>query len=128
MKLIFSYKRAFLFFAIILLILGLGMIFDSVDIATAQFSNITGEAFSVAVAMMHIIGSLVLAISSICFFASRIEDECSQKSVLNGFIFAFLIILVALCTITLMRMGNFIGEAVIFLILIVLSAVRRALY
>ena len=128
MKLIFSYKRAFVLFAIILLIAGLGMIFGSVDIATNEFSKITGDDFSVAVAIMHIIGSLVLAISSICFFASRIEDECSQKSVLNGFIFAFLIVLVALCTITLMRTGNFIGEAVIFLILTVLSVVRRALY
>ena len=128
MKSIFSYKRAFLFFAIILAVVGLRMHFDSVNMTTTEFPNITGDAFSVAVAIRHIIGSLVLAIASICFFVSRVEDECSQKSVLNGFILAFLIILITLCTMTLMQLGRFIGGSVVFSILTVLSIVRRVLY
>ena len=128
MKSMFSYKRVFLFFAIILAVVGLRMHFDSVNMTTTEFPNITGDAFSVAVAIRHIIGSLVLAIASICFFVSRVEDECSQKSVLNGFILAFLIILITLCTMTLMQLGSFIGGSVVFSILTVLSIVRRVLY
>lgn len=70
----------------------------------------------------------MLAITIICVFVSRIEGERSQKTVLNGFIFAFLIVLVTLCTMTVRQLEIFIGGMVIFLILTVLSFVRRVLY
>ena len=125
MRNIVSYKRTLTICAVVLTLISLRMHIDPAGITENEFPYAKGDAFDVAVTIRHLIGSLLFAIASIVFFAGRIEDAKSQKSVLNGCVLAFAVMCITLGTMTFIQAGHLIGGTIVFAVLTALFIYKR---
>ena len=125
MKNILSYKRTLTGCAVALTLLSLRMHIDPAGITENDFPYAKGDAFDVAVAIRHLIASLLVAIASIIFFAGRVEGTKSQQSVLNGCIMCFAVMCITLGTMTVTEAGHLIGGTIVFAVLTALFLYQR---
>ena len=121
MNKIFSYKIALTICAVVLAAIFLNMQINTEVIAGREFPNASGDAYNI----YRCIGSLMLAIACITFFAGRIEDTKSQQSVLNGCILGFAVMCITLGTMTVIQAGHLIGGTIVFAVLTALSLYKR---
>ena len=125
MKKILSYKIILTICAVVLTLISLDMHIDPAGITENEFPYAQGDAFDVAVTIRHLIASLLFAIASIVFFAGRVEDSKSQRSVLNGCILCFAVMCITLGTMTVTQAGHLIGGTTVFAVLTALSLYKR---
>ena len=120
-----TFKRVMVFFSAVLMVVGLRMHIDPAGMTMAEFPNANGSAFTLAVINRHILGSLVLSIACVSFFASKIADTRSQQLILNGFLLAFVVLIATLGVMTAEGMGHFISALLVFSVLTMVSLIRR---
>jgi len=125
MKNILSYKRTLTICAVVLTLISLRMHLDPAGITENEFPYAKGDAFDIAVTIRHLLGSLLFAIACITFFAGRVEDTKSQRSVLNGCILAFAVMCITLGTMTVIQAGHLIGGTIVFAVLTALCLYKR---
>ena len=121
MNKMFSYKIALTICAVVLAAIFLNMQINNEGIAGREFPNASGDAYNI----YRCIGSLMLAIACITFFAGRVEDTKSQQLVLNGCILGFAIMFITLGTMTVTQMANITGGTIVFAVLTALCVYTR---
>ena len=121
MNKIFSYKIALTICAVVLTAICLNMHINTEGVAKLEFPNASGGAYNI----YRIIGSLVLAIACIIFFARRVEDTKSQQLVLNGCILGFAVMFITLGTMTVTEVANITGGTIVFAVLTALCVYTR---
>jgi len=90
-------------------------------VAGREWPNASGGAYNI----YRCIGSLMLAIACIIFFAGRVEDTKSQQLVLNGCILGFAVMFITLGTLTVTEIANITGGTIVFVVLTALCLVAR---
>ena len=121
MNKIFSYKIALTICAVVLTVISLNMHINPEGIAGREFPNASGDAYNI----YRCIGSLMLAIACITFFAGRVEDTKSQQLVLNGCILGFAVMFITLGTMTVTQVANITTGTTVFAILTALCLYTR---
>ena len=121
MNKIFSYKIALTICAVVLAAIFLNMQINTEGIAGREFPNASGDAYNI----YRCIGSLMLAIACITFFAGRVEDTKSQQLVLNGCILGFAVMFITLGTMTVTQVANITVGTTVFAILTALCLYTR---
>ena len=105
MNKIFSYKIALTICAVVLAVIFLNFQINTEAVAGREWPNASGGAYNI----YRIIGSLVLAIACIIFFARRVEDTKSQQFVLMGCAHGFALMFITLGTLTVTQVANITG-------------------
>ena len=121
MNKIFSYKIALTICAVVLAVIFLNMQINTEGVAGREFPNASGDAYNI----YRCIGSLMLAIACITFFAGRVEDTKSQQLVLNGCILGFAVMFITLGTMTVTQVANISVGTTVFAILTALCLYTR---
>ena len=121
MNKIFSYKIALTICAVVLAVIFLNMQINTEGVAGREFPNASGDAYNI----YRCIGSLMLAIACITFFAGRVEDTKSQQLVLNGCILGFAVMFITLGTMTVTELANITGGTIVFSVLTALCVYTR---
>ena len=121
MNKIFSYKIALTICAVVLAAIFLNMQINTEVIAGREFPNASGDAYNI----YRIIGSLVLAIACIIFFARRVEDTKSQQLVLMGCAHGFAVMFITLGLMTVTEVANITAGTAIFAVLTALCVCTR---
>jgi len=118
---IFSYKIALTICAVVLAAICLNMHINTEGVAGNEFPNASGGAYNI----YRIIGSLVLAIACIIFFARRVEDTKSQQLVLMGCAHGFAVMFITLGLMTVTEVANITAGTTIFAVLTALCVYTR---
>ena len=121
MNKIFSYKIALTICAVVLAVIFFNMQINTEVVAGREFPNASGDFHNI----YRCIGSLMLAIACITFFAGRVEDTKSQQLVLNGCILGFAVMFITLGTMTVTELANITGGTIIFAVLTALCVYTR---
>jgi len=121
MNKIFSYKIALTICAVVFTAICLNMHINTEGVAGREFPNASGGAYNI----YRIIGSLVLAIACIIFFARRVEDTKSQQLVLMGCAHGFAVMFITLGLMTVTEVANIIGGTIVFAVLTALCVYTR---
>ena len=121
MNKIFSYKIALTICAVVLTAICLNMHINTEGVAKLEFPNASGGAYNI----YRIIGSLVLAIACIIFFARRVEDTKSQQLVLMGCAHGFAVMFITLGLMTVTEVANITGGTIVFAVLTALCVYTR---
>ena len=121
MNKIFSYKIALTICAVVLAAIFLNMQINTEGVAGNEFPNASGGAYNI----YRIIGSLVLAIACIIFFARRVEDTKSQQLVLMGCAHGFAVMFITLGLMTITEVANITGGTTVFAVLTALCVYTR---
>ena len=121
MNKIFSYKIALTICAVVLAAICLNMHINTEGVAGNEFPNASGGAYNI----YRIIGSLVLAIACIIFFARRVEDTKSQQLVLMGCAHGFAVMFITLGLMTVTEVANITGGTIVFAVLTALCVYTR---
>ncbi len=121
MNKIFSCKIALTICALVLAGICLNMHINTEVVAGREWPNASGGAYNI----YRCIGSLMLAIACIIFFAGRVEDTKSQQLVLNGCILGFAVMFITLGTLTVTEIANITGGTIVFVVLTALCLVAR---
>ena len=121
MNKIFSYKIALTICAVVLAAICLNMHINTEGVAGNEFPNASGGAYNI----YRIIGSLVLAIACIIFFARRVEDTKSQQLVLMGCAHGFAVMFITLGLMTVTEVANITAGTTIFAVLTALCVYTR---
>jgi len=121
MNKIFSYKIALTICAVVLTAICLNMHINTEGVAGREFPNASGDAYNI----YRIIGSLVLAIACIIFFARRVEDTKSQQLVLMGCAHGFAVMFITLGLMTVTEVANIIPGTTVFAVLTALCVYTR---
>ena len=121
MNKIFSYKIALTICAVVLAAIFLNFQINTEVVAGREFPNASGDAYNI----YRCIGSLMLAIACITFFAGRVEDTKSQQLVLNGCILGFAVMFITLGTMTVTELANITGGTTVFAVLTALCVYTR---
>ena len=121
MNKIFSYKIALTICAVVLTAICLNMHINTEGVAGNEFPNASGGAYNI----YRIIGSLVLAIACIIFFARRVEDTKSQQLVLMGCAHGFAVMFITLGLMTVTEVANITGGTIVFAVLTALCVYTR---
>ena len=118
---IFSYKIALTICAVVLAAICLNMHINTEGVAGNEFPNASGGAYNI----YRIIGSLVLAIACIIFFARRVEDTKSQQLVLMGCAHGFAVMFITLGLMTVTEVANITIGTTVFAVLTALCMYTR---
>ena len=121
MNKIFSYKIALTICAVVLAAICLNMHINTEGVAGREFPNASGEFHNT----YRIIGSLLLAIACITFFARRVEDTKSQQLVLMGCAHGFAVMFITLGLMTVTEVANIIPGTTVFAVLTALCVYTR---
>ena len=121
MNKIFSYKIALTICAVVLAVIFLNMQINTEVVAGREFPNASGDFHNI----YRCIGSLMLAIACITFFAGRVEDTKSQQLVLNGCILGFAVMFITLGLMTVTEVANITGGTIVFAVLTALCVYTR---
>ena len=121
MNKIFSYKIALTICAVVLAAIFLNMQINTEVVAGREFPNASGDFHNI----YRCIGSLMLAIACITFFAGRVEDTKSQQLVLNGCILGFAVMFITLGLMTVTEVANITGGTIVFAVLTALCVYTR---
>ena len=121
MNKIFSCKIALTICAVVLAVIFFNMQINTEVVAGREFPNASGDAYNI----YRCIGSLMLAIACITFFAGRVEDTKSQQLVLNGCILGFAVMFITLGTMTVTEVANITGGTIVFAVLTALCVYTR---
>ena len=121
MNKIFSYKIALTICAVVLAAIFLNFQINTEVVAAREFPNASGDAYNI----YRCIGSLMLAIACITFFAGRVEDTKSQQLVLNGCILGFAVMFITLGLMTVTELANITGGTIVFAVLTALCVYTR---
>ena len=121
MNKIFSYKIALTICAVVLAAIFLNMQINTEGVAGNEFPNASGGAYNI----YRIIGSLVLAIACIIFFARRVEDTKSQQLVLMGCAHGFAVMFITLGLMTVTEVANITVGTTVFAVLTALCVYTR---
>jgi len=121
MNKIFSYKIALTICAVVLAAIFLIMQINTEGIAGREFPNASGDAYNI----YRCIGSLMLAIACITFFARRVEDIKSQQLVLMGCAHGFAVMFITLGLMTVTEVANITGGTIVFAVLTALCVYTR---
>jgi len=121
MNKIFSYKIALTICAVVLAAIFLNFQINTEVVAGREFPNASGDFYNI----YRCIGSLMLAIACITFFAGRVEDTKSQQLVLNGCILGFAVMFITLGTLTVTEVANITGGTIVFSVLTALCVYTR---
>jgi len=121
MNKIFSCKIALTICAVVLAVIFLNMQINTEVVAGREFPNASGGAYNI----YRCIGSLMLAIACITFFAGRVEDTKSQQLVLNGCILGFAVMFITLGLMTVTELANITGGTIVFSVLTALCVYTR---
>ena len=121
MNKIFSCKFALTICAVVLAAICLNMHINTEGVAGREFPNASGDFHNI----YRCIGSLMLAIACITFFAGRVEDTKSQQLVLNGCILGFAVMFITLGTMTVTQLANITGGTIVFAVLTALCVYTR---
>ena len=121
MNKIFSCKIALTICAVVLAVIFFNMQINTEVVAGREWPNASGDFHNV----YRCIGSLMLAIACITFFAGRVEDTKSQQLVLNGCILGFAVMFITLGTMTVTEVANITGGTIVFAVLTALCVYTR---
>ena len=121
MNKIFSCKIALTICAVVLAAIFLNMQINTEVIAGREFPNASGDAYNI----YRCIGSLMLAIACITFFARRVEDTKSQQLVLMGCAHGFAVMFITLGLMTVTEVANITGGTIVFAVLTALCVYTR---
>ena len=121
MNKIFSYKIALTICAVVFTAICLNMHINTEGVAGREFPNASGDFHNT----YRIIGSLLLAIACITFFARRVEDTKSQQLVLMGCAHGFAVMFITLGLMTVTQMANITGGTIVFAVLTALCVYTR---
>ena len=121
MNKIFSYKIALTICAVVLAVIFFNMQINTEVVAGREWPNASGDFHNV----YRCIGSLMLAIACITFFAGRVEDTKSQQLVLNGCILGFAVMFITLGLMTVTEVANITGGTIVFAVLTALCVYTR---
>ena len=121
MNKIFSYKIALTICAVVLAAIFLNMQINTEGVAGREFPNASGDAYNI----YRIIGSLLLAIACITFFARRVEDTKSQQLVLMGCAHGFAVMFITLGLMTVTEVANIPIGTTVFAVLTALCVYTR---
>ena len=121
MNKLFSCKIALTICAVVLAAIFLNMQINTEVVAGREFPNASGDFHNI----YRCIGSLMLAIACITFFAGRVEDTKSQQLVLNGCILGFAVMFITLGTMTVTELANITGGTIVFAVLTALCVYTR---
>ena len=121
MNKIFSYKIALTICAVVFTAICLNMHINTEGVAGREFPNASGDAYNI----YRIIGSLLLAIACITFFARRVEDTKSQQLVLMGCAHGFAVMFITLGLMTVTEVANITAGTTIFAVLTALCVYTR---
>ena len=121
MNKIFSYKIALTICAVVLAVIFLNMQINTEVVAGREWPNASGGAYNI----YRCIGSLMLAIACIIFFAGSVEGTKSQQLVLNGCILGFAVMFITLSLMTVTEVANITGGTIVFAVLTALCVYTR---
>ena len=121
MNKIFSYKIALTICAVVLAVIFLNMQINTEVVAGREWPNASGDFHNV----YRCIGSLMLAIACITFFARRVEDTKSQQLVLMGCAHGFAVMFITLGLMTVTELANITGGTIVFAVLTALCVYTR---
>ena len=121
MNKIFSYKIALTICAVVLAVIFFNMQINTEGVAGREWPNASGDFHNV----YRCIGSLMLAIACITFFARRVEDTKSQQFVLMGCAHAFAVMFITLGLLTVTELANITGGTIVFAVLTALCVYTR---
>ena len=121
MNKIFSYKIALTICAVVLAAIFLNMQINTEGIAGREFPNASGDFHNT----YRCIGSLLLAIACITFFARKVEDIKSQQLVLMGCAHGFAVMFITLGLMTVNEVANITGGTAVFSVLTALCVYTR---
>ena len=121
MNKIFSCKIALTICAVVLAAIFLIMQINTEGIAGREFPNASGDFHNI----YRCIGSLMLAIACITFFARRVEDTKSQQLVLMGCAHGFAVMFITLGLMTVTEVANITGGTTVFAVLTALCVYTR---
>ena len=121
MNKIFSYKIALTICAVVFTAICLNMHINTEGVAGREFPNASGDAYNI----YRCIGSLMLAIACITFFARRVEDTKSQQLVLMGCAHGFAVMFITLGLMTVTELANITGGTIVFAVLTALCVYTR---
>ena len=121
MNRIFSYKTALTICAVVFTLICLNMHINTEGVAGREFPNASGDAYNI----YRCIGSLMLAIACITFFARKVEDTKSQQLVLMGCAHGFAVMFITLGLMTVTEVANITAGTTIFAVLTALCVYTR---
>ena len=121
MNKIFSYKIALTICAVVLAVIFFNFQLNTEAVVAREWPNASGGAYNI----YRCVGSLMLAIACITFFAGRVEDTKSQQLVLNGCILGFAVMFITLGTMTVTQVANITGGTIVFAVLTALCVCTR---
>ena len=121
MNKIFSYKIALTICAVVLVVIFFNMQINTEVVAGREFPNASGDFHNI----YRCIGSLMLAIACITFFARRVEDTKSQQLVLMGCAHGFAVMFITLGLMTVTEVANITGGTIVFAVLTALCVYTR---
>ena len=121
MNKIFSYKIALTICAVVLAVIFFNMQINTEVVAGREWPNASGDFHNV----YRCIGSLMLAIACITFFAGRVEDTKSQQLVLMGCAHGFAVMFITLGLMTVTELANITGGTIVFAVLTALCVYTR---
>ena len=121
MNKIFSYKISLTICAVVLAAIFLNMQINTEGVAGREFPNASGDFHNI----YRCIGSLMLAIACITFFARRVEDTKSQQLVLMGCAHGFAVMFITLGLMTVTELANITGGTIVFAVLTALCVYTR---
>ena len=121
MNKIFSYKIALTICAVVLAVIFFNMQINTEVVAGREFPNASGDFHNI----YRCIGSLMLAIACITFFAGRVEDTKSQQLVLMGCAHGFAVMFITLGLMTVNEVANITGGTIVFAVLTALCVYTR---
>ena len=118
---IFSCKIVLTICAVILAGICLNMQINTEVVAGREWPNASGDFHNI----YRCIGSLMLAIACITFFARKVEDTKSQQLVLMGCAHGFAVMFITLGALTVTEVANITNGTIIFAVLTALCVVTR---
>ena len=121
MNKIFSCKIVLTICAVILAGICLNMQINTEVVAGREWPNASGDFHNI----YRCIGSLMLAIACITFFARKVEDTKSQQMVLMGCAHGFAVMFITLGTLTATQVANIAAGTTIFAVLTALCLAAR---
>ena len=121
MNKIFSCKIALTICAVVLAVIFFNMQINTEVVAGREWPNASGDFHNI----YRCIGSLMLAIACITFFAGRVEDTKSQQLSLNGCILGFAVMFITLGLMTVTEVANITGGTIVFAVLTALCVFTR---
>ena len=121
MNKIFSYKIALTICAVVLAVIFFNFQLNTEAVVAREWPNASGGAYNI----YRCIGSLMLAIACITFFARKVEDTKSQQLVLMGCAHGFAVMFITLGTLTVTEVANITNGTIIFAVLTALCVYTR---